>query len=393
MSNESVKMKKYYDREWFTTDEKWDIIRKSNSQCCHCGKGIYVGHGMTVDHFIPLNKGGSNRFINLIPLCKDCNDTKDDKLYDIEYLKYIKPKYKKEIEEYLNSYIQVIDYVQRHRLLAYDEYNETVAIPPTNYNPNKRTKHKKQLKGINTSYKLKLATWDDLDRLHEYLVKYLKKHDSLDDVDTARENIIFWLQFGCIYYVERDNEIKIMLAITIKQMGENGDFRGIFYQPNLFVFPYYMTDITFNIVSDAIYQIGDHIIKENNIEFIPMTVSMLKKDNMLTPLAIVYCKGLVRDNIIDTFCDFSFIIGDNIDTTNDYIAPENMTESEKKTYDFLNGFEDETNNLIDYFSKYTSRNDVGWMISCLLSGDKIKGTELEQYIIANNSQLENHDQP
>ena len=384
MSNDSIKMKKYYDREWFTTEEKWDIIRKSDSKCCHCGKNIYVGYGMTVDHFIPLNKGGSNRFINLIPLCKECNDNKDDKLYDIEYLKYVKPKFKKEIEEYLNSYVQVTDYVQRHRLLAYDEYNEYVIVPPRDYDQNRRRKRKNQPIGINTPYKLKLATWDDLDKIHTYLVKYLKKHDSLDDEDTARENIIFWLQFGCIYYIERDNEIKVMIAITIKQMGENGDFRGIFYQPNLFVFPYYMTDITYNIVADVVYQIGDHIIKENDIEFIPMTVSMLKKDNMLTPLAIVYCNGIIRDNVISTFSDFSFLVGNNIDTTNDYLEPEEMNEIEKKTYDFLNSFEDVTDNMIDYFKKYSDRSSVGWMISCILSSDKIKNTELEQFILENN---------
>ena len=147
-------MQKYYDREYFDTDEKYNIIKKAidNEKCCHCGKLIFVGHGMTVDHFIPLNKGGSNRYINLIPLCKECNDNKDDKLYTIDYLKYIKPKYKKELQEYLDSYVEVTEYVQRRRLLAYDEYDFDVTIPTRDF------KKKHQTRSSTNGVKVSLLT-------------------------------------------------------------------------------------------------------------------------------------------------------------------------------------------------------------------------------------------
>ena len=58
MSNNSGKISqtKYYQREQFSVDEKFDIWRKSSGKCCHCGKEIYPGvaNSMTVDHFIPL---------------------------------------------------------------------------------------------------------------------------------------------------------------------------------------------------------------------------------------------------------------------------------------------------------------------------------------------------
>ena len=262
MSDFKIPQEKYYQREYFSIDEKYDIWHKSGGKCCHCGKEIYPGvqNSMTVDHFIPLIKGGSNRFINLIPLCEDCNKTKDDKIYSMDYIVYIKDKYRKELSDYLNSYLQVTDYIQRHRLLAYDEYENYLLIPPraTINNP-KKFKHT----GIKSKYKIKLATWDDVDKLHKYLVKYLKKYNELDSEKSARENIIFWLRFGCIYYVERDNEIKIMTAITIKSFGENEDFRGIYHMPNIFVFSYYMTEITYNLVLSILYDIPNTILKSS----------------------------------------------------------------------------------------------------------------------------------
>ena len=89
MSNNKLMPRKYYDRLSFTTEEKEKIGYKSNNRCCHCGKPIFAGYQLTVDHFIPLSKGGSNNFINLIPLCKECNHDKDDKIYTIVYGPYL----------------------------------------------------------------------------------------------------------------------------------------------------------------------------------------------------------------------------------------------------------------------------------------------------------------
>lgn len=369
--------KKYYDREHFTLDEKEDICAKSGNKCAHCGTPIYAGYQMTVDHFIPLDKGGSNQMINLIPLCKDCNETKDNKLYSMDYIQHLKPKYKKQIEDYLNSYVQVIDYCQRHRLLAYDEYNRSILITPKN------VRHKNKSVGVKSRYVLKYATWDDLDKITDYLIRYLKKNDVLDSEEAARENIIFWMQFGCIYYVERNGEVTTMIAMTIKQLGENQDYRGIYNQPMMYLFPYYQTEISEQIVLDLIYDIPKLICDENKLSFMPLNIVMLEDEKMKNVLSYMYKTSPKEDNV-EGFIVFHVLVGENESYDNVHIEYEDMNESEKKTHDFFNKFNDVTDKMLRYFEKYEDRESVSWMINSILSVKAIKESKLSKYISFDN---------
>ncbi len=369
--------KKYYDREHFTLDEKEDICAKSGNKCAHCGTPIFAGYQMTVDHFIPLDKGGSNQMINLIPLCKDCNESKDNKLYSMEYIKYLKPKYKQQIKDYLDSYVQVIDYCQRHRLLAYDEYNRSILITPRN------VRRKNKSVGVKSKYVLKYATWDDLDKITDYLIRYLKKNDVLDSEEAARENIIFWMQFGCIYYVERNGEVTTMIAMTIKQLGENQDYRGIYNQPMMYLFPYYQTEISEQIVLDLIYDIPKLICDENNLSFMPLNIVMLEDEKMKNVLSYMYKTSPKEDNV-EGFIVFHVLVGENESYDNVHIEYEDMNESEKKTHDFFNKFNDVTDKMLRYFEKYEDRESVSWMINSILSVKAIKESKLSKYISFDN---------
>jgi len=369
--------KKYYDREHFTLDEKEDICAKSGNKCAHCGTPIFAGYQMTVDHFIPLDKGGSNQMINLIPLCKDCNESKDNKLYSMEYIKYLKPKYKQQIKDYLDSYVQVIDYCQRHRLLAYDEYNRSILITPRN------VRRKNKSVGVKSKYILKYATWDDLDKITDYLIRYLKKNEVLDSEEAARENIIFWMQFGCIYYVERNGEVTTMIAMTIKQLGENQDYRGIYNQPMMYLFPYYQTEISEQIVLDLIYDIPKLICDENNLSFMPLNIVMLEDEKMKNVLSYMYKTSPKEDNV-EGFIVFHVLVGENESYDNVHIEYEDMNESEKKTHDFFNKFNDVTDKMLRYFEKYEDRESVSWMINSILSVKAIKESKLSKYISFDN---------
>lgn len=57
------------------------ILRRLRSaRCAYCG-----GPGGTVDHVVPLNRGGQHAEGNLVPACRSCNSSKRDKLL-IEWL-------------------------------------------------------------------------------------------------------------------------------------------------------------------------------------------------------------------------------------------------------------------------------------------------------------------
>jgi 5-methylcytosine-specific restriction endonuclease McrA len=46
-----------------------------NGECAYCGSKV----NLTLDHFIPLTKGGSDVQGNLLPACLSCNSGKRDR--------------------------------------------------------------------------------------------------------------------------------------------------------------------------------------------------------------------------------------------------------------------------------------------------------------------------
>lgn len=61
------------------TQEEWQALcGYYGNKCLACGGQ----DPLTVDHVIPISKGGSNDISNIQPLCKRCNDIKYDKTTD-----------------------------------------------------------------------------------------------------------------------------------------------------------------------------------------------------------------------------------------------------------------------------------------------------------------------
>jgi 5-methylcytosine-specific restriction endonuclease McrA len=63
----------------FTMSE-WNLLKKQyGNRCPACGKEEPKIR-LTIDHIIPLSKGGSNFIENIQPLCKNCNSKKYNKV-------------------------------------------------------------------------------------------------------------------------------------------------------------------------------------------------------------------------------------------------------------------------------------------------------------------------
>lgn len=68
-------------------DVNWDywrwICARLGYRCQMCGK-VFSLSRLTVDHQLPINRGGDNDEWNLQPLCKSCNSRKQDRLIGVD---------------------------------------------------------------------------------------------------------------------------------------------------------------------------------------------------------------------------------------------------------------------------------------------------------------------
>ena len=64
-------------RKW-TEEEKHNTLKACGSKCACCGIKLNM-KTLTMEHVVPISKGGENELENLVVLCKSCNSSKADK--------------------------------------------------------------------------------------------------------------------------------------------------------------------------------------------------------------------------------------------------------------------------------------------------------------------------
>jgi len=85
VSDEEIRREKEKARSLRKT-HWWD--RKIQGGLCHyCGRRVGRDQ-LTMDHLVPLSRGGKSRKGNLVPACKECN-TKKRYLLPIEWEEYL----------------------------------------------------------------------------------------------------------------------------------------------------------------------------------------------------------------------------------------------------------------------------------------------------------------
>jgi 5-methylcytosine-specific restriction enzyme A len=85
--DEHIKREKAKARE--IRGSQWWKRKRSAGRCYYCG-GTFKPSELTMDHLVPIVRGGKSVQGNLVPACKECNSKK----------KYLLPS---EWEEYLDS--------------------------------------------------------------------------------------------------------------------------------------------------------------------------------------------------------------------------------------------------------------------------------------------------
>lgn len=102
--------------------------------CAHCGNKLDFYEDFTLEHVIPLSKGGSNAYENFVALCKDCNEAKaDDIIQPIEYYPYLEPKKQAGLRQLFQDYIRSVDWLSSDNLFMLDWFcihpNKIILLP------------------------------------------------------------------------------------------------------------------------------------------------------------------------------------------------------------------------------------------------------------------------
>ena len=208
--------KRYCDREDITFEEKQQILQKTNGKCAKCGRALKIGDNFTKDHYIPLDKGGTNEMVNLIPLCYDCNQQKSNAVMKPKHFyKYVDDTYMEELQTLYHNYITEIKWLSRTNLCRVDQFR--VMVPKqTNQIRSCKTKQGWSHEALHMWIPaiLKKCVKDEVDILVDFLQKYFKKINYEEDVEETKSLVIRYLNEGCIYKLVSGSEIVALLPIV-----------------------------------------------------------------------------------------------------------------------------------------------------------------------------------
>lgn len=220
--NERVKTK---DRVFFSREKKEKILHKSKGVCAHCGKELDL-ETMTVDHVIPLSKGGTNELKNLVALCEDCNRGKCNYVVDPEdYFKYLNWIYLKDLNKYFKEYSEQIEWVSKRQTFSEDMQFVSTISGMGVYN------HRGKC--------LVKAMYSDLDDIYYAYIKYHDRKANFrytrDDREILKDFIKMIFMEGCFYiYRNSCGDIALVVPVLLALVEDDkGRERPVLFLPKV----------------------------------------------------------------------------------------------------------------------------------------------------------------
>lgn len=279
MCDRSQQREKVESRRFFSVDEKRRIRKKSNGLCSHCGK-ILTDEIFTVDHAIPLDKGGTNDLSNLVALCNTCNIDKDNFIYHPrEYFKYLNEPFLEELIDNQNKYYDTVHWLTKTNFLPEEvkEFSVPIELPNLQY------KKRKGLSPVSIKYMLHKAVYSDLDSIYHFLIRYHSKFADTSTNQDIKELIMDYFENGCIYFIKnRSDEVIALLPLRVSTYCKN--IKSEFNNITVFNFNNFITikdDVNIcNILNMAFIHILHQLIdlKISNEGYICFVVSYCKNN-------------------------------------------------------------------------------------------------------------------
>jgi 5-methylcytosine-specific restriction protein A len=86
ISDQEIRREKEKARE--LRRSRWWQNRISRGMCHYCG-GVFPPEELTMDHVVPVVRGGKSTRGNVVPCCKECNNRKKH-LLPLEWEEYLR---------------------------------------------------------------------------------------------------------------------------------------------------------------------------------------------------------------------------------------------------------------------------------------------------------------
>lgn len=122
---------------------RFKILEDCGFVCAHCGKKLSYVRDYTVEHVVPLNKGGTNDPDNLIALCEACNKEKgDDVVCPDDYYHYLPKPVRERAIRTFDRYVKSVSWLDERTVFMADRFT----MPVDRYLPGRRNVEPKKIR-------------------------------------------------------------------------------------------------------------------------------------------------------------------------------------------------------------------------------------------------------
>ncbi len=322
----------------YSIEEKEYILTKTHRKCAKCGCKLSIKDDFfTVDHYIPLNKGGSNNIKNLVPMCRTCNKEKDDYTVTPSYYRYLSDDYTKEIAELYMDYCESVEWKNLNNYCKFELMHFPVYIPIESLNSHLR-KTPKEYKGYKCTTKIRSELYlrktkpEECDRLVDYVYNYNAKHGWIDDKAEIKELIQNVYDQGCMYVLSRsanvNSEIIAVLPIAIEK-SKVDEFR--YYHIRLYGLPVNHPRMEYLEVLETVFIYLFGSIAQDKVDIVVQT--QVPRDD---PFLITLYKEKFTATIDDSYVDYAVSLYLSFTDDPEEVKKEEQTKhkdlSEKERY-------------------------------------------------------------
>lgn len=211
-------------RRFFSKKEKKIMLEKSNGRCAHCGTPISLSEDFTVEHVIPLSKGGTNDISNLVGLCSKCNKEKSNLIYlPSDYYRFVKREYLEELMRNHDIYCKETNWITIRNAFREDSF--FVKGFPLVKKGFISTAGKKMVRPVEMgiSREVKRVVYSDLDGVYEFYKKYFSHHNLNIPNDDLKEFLTDGFEENVFYILKgrKEGDILLVLRIDFRET-ENG---------------------------------------------------------------------------------------------------------------------------------------------------------------------------